>query len=176
MAATKVKKWGKKEDEKVEKPKEKKEFEDVQLVRILAKDIPGDKKVYVGLAQIKGVSWSFSNAICKKLNINKNKKIKDLTKEEIEKITEFVKNPQLPGFLVNRRKDFDTGEDKHFHGADLDLRKDFDIKRLKKIKSYKGWRHAIGLPVRGQRTRSNFRRNRRKSGAVGVSKKGAKRT
>ena len=168
---TKAKKWGK---EKEGKPEKEKPVEE-NLVRILSKDIPGGKKVYAGLTRIKGVSWSFANALCKKLGIDKNKKVQDLSKEEISRISEFIKNPKLPGFLFNRRKDFDSGEDKHLHDSDLDLRKDFDIKRLKKIKSYKGVRHELGLPVRGQRTRSNFRRNRRRSGAVGVSKKGAKR-
>ena len=51
---------------------------------------------------------------------------------------------------------------------DLDIQKEFDIKRLKKIKSYRGLRHAQGLPVRGQRTRSHFRK---KGGAVSVRKK-----
>lgn len=171
---------------KEEKPQEKKEekdkvgeskkHEDVKLIRILEKDIPGTKKVYAGLTRVKGVSWAFANALCKKLGIDKTKRVQDLSKEEIEKIKEFIKNPDVPDFLKNRRKDFDTGEDKHLHGSDLDLRKDFDIKRLKKIKCYKGARHTVGLPVRGQRTRSNFRRNRRKSGAVGVSKKAAKQT
>mgnify|MGYP003994385531 CR=1 FL=1 len=55
-------------------------------------------------------------------------------------------------------------------GIDLKLRKEFDIKRLKKIKSYKGVRHNYNLPVRGQRTKANFRKNRKKSGAKGAKK------
>ena len=51
----------------------------------------------------------------------------------------------------------------------MDLKKDFDIKRLKKIKSYKGFRHSSKLPLRGQRTKGNFRKNRAKS--VGIKKK-----
>jgi small subunit ribosomal protein S13 len=151
------------------------EKQEGKIVRILSKDIPGEKSIYAGLAKIKGISWSFSNALCKKMNISKDKKIEELSKEDIKKITEFVKNPPVPDFLVNRRKDLDSGENKHFIGEDLNLRKDFDIKRLKKIKSYKGIRHLGGRPVRGQRTRANFRRERRKKGAIGVSKKGAKR-
>jgi small subunit ribosomal protein S13 len=73
--------------------------------------------------------------------------------------------------MKNRQKDFDEGEDKHISASDLRLRKDFDVKRLRKIKAYRGIRHAAGLPVRGQRTKANFRKNRKKSGAVGVKKK-----
>jgi len=137
-----------------------------RLVRIMAKDIEGNTKTYPGLTKIKGVSWTFSNAICKKLKIDKNKKIGALTDEEIKKITDFIKNPDVPSFIVNRRFDMESGENRHLSGSDLDLQKEFDIKRLKKIKSYRGIRHAANLPVRGQRTRSHFRKNRKKSGGI----------
>jgi small subunit ribosomal protein S13 len=164
------------EKEKVEKPEEKKaDLHEYRLIRILAKDLAENRKVHSGLTSIKGISWSFSNALCKKLKLSKDKKIGDLSKDEIAQIENFVKEADVPAFLKNRRKDLDTGEDKHFHGSDLSIRTEFDIKRLKKIKSYKGQRHNAGLPVRGQRTKSNFRRNRKKSGAVGVNKKGVNR-
>jgi len=153
------------------KPIEKKE--EAMLIRILATDIPGNKKVLPGLTRIKGVSWSFANSMCKVLKIDKNKEVKDLSKEEIGEIIKFVQNPKLPEFMLNRRKDLETGENKHIMGADLDLRKEFDIKRLKKIKSYKGLRHATGQPVRGQRTRSHFRENKT-VGVVGKAKRGKK--
>ena len=72
-------------------------------------------------------------------------------------------------FLLNRRKDFESGLDKHLSSTDLELQRDFDIKRLKKIKSYRGIRHAAGQPVRGQRTKAHFRKNRGKS--VGIKSK-----
>jgi len=153
------------------KKRMKQEMEEVRLVRILGKDIRGDKRLYEGLTKIKGISWSYVNAICKIMEIDKERKIEELSKEEISKIEGFVKDSKVPSFLKNRRHDFDDGEDKHLLGADLNLRKEFDVKRLKKIKSYRGSRHSNNLPVRGQRTRSNFRRNRKKSGAVGVKKK-----
>jgi len=154
-----------------EKDSKNKEYEE-KIVRILSKDIEGRMKLYPGLTKIKGVSWTLSNAICKVLKIDKDRKIGSLTKEEISKISEFIKNPKLPSYLHNRRSDFETGEDKHLTGGDLELRKDFDIKRLKKIKSYKGYRHMSGLPLRGQRTRSNFRKNKGKR--VGIKKKDKK--
>ncbi|MAG79077.1 30S ribosomal protein S13 [Candidatus Pacearchaeota archaeon] len=140
-----------------------------RIIRILSKDIEGKMKIYPGLTNIKGVSWGLSNAVCKILKIDKNRKIGSLTNEEIKKISDFIKNPKVPKYLINRRSDFETGEDKHLTGSDLDLKTEFDIKRLKKIKSYRGYRHMSGLPTRGQRTRSNFRKNRRKG--TGIKKK-----
>lgn len=144
-----------------------------RIVRILSKDIEGRLKVYPGLTKIKGISWAFSNAICRILGINKNRKIGSLTDKEVGKISEFIKSPKIPNFLMNRRFDFETGKNLHLNGSDLDLRKDFDIKRLRNIKSYRGLRHVAGLPMRGQRTRANFRRHRAKS--VGIKKKSGKK-
>ena len=149
-----------------ERKLEEKDYEN--LVRVMQTDIPGRMNIYAGLTRIKGVSWSFSNAICNKLDIDKKRKVSSLNKEEIAKIVDFIKKPELSVFLLNRRKDLDSGENLHLIGADLDLKKEFDIKRLKKIKSYKGLRHALGQPVRGQRTRSHFRQ---KGKSVGVLKK-----
>lgn len=143
--------------------------EKYKVIRILSKDIEGGLKIYPGLTQIKGVSWALSKATCEKLKIDKTKRIGDLTAEEIDKITVFLKAPTIPKFMINRRDDFETGEDKHLIGVDLELATEFDIKRLKKIKSYRGSRHTAGLPSRGQRTKANFRRNRRKG--AGIKKK-----
>ncbi|MDA3837015.1 MAG: 30S ribosomal protein S13 [Nanoarchaeota archaeon] len=141
-----------------------------RVVRILAKDMEGKMRLYPGLTKVKGVSWTLSNAACKLLNIDKNKKIGALTDVEIEKITTFFKNPPVPEFLINRRQDIQSGADKHLVGSELEMANEFDIKRLKKIKCYRGLRHLAGLPSRGQRTKSNFRTNRRKG--AGIKKKG----
>ena len=159
--------------EHTHKPKPEEKKYDEKLIRILSTDIEGGPNVYVGLTKIKGISWSLSNAICKSLNLDKKRKISSLTPAEINKINDFVKNPNIPSFLLNRKSDFETGEDKHLIGSNLELQKEMDIGRLKKIKSYKGLRHSIGLPLRGQRTRSHFRRNKRKS--VGIKKKAVKK-
>ena len=140
-----------------------------RIIRIMSKDIEGGMTIYAGLTKIKGISWTFANALCKSLKIDKKRKIGSLTKEEIEKIINFVKSPQLPKHILNRKADFKTGENKHLTGSDLELQKDFDIKRLKKIKSYRGYRHLTGLPTRGQRTKGNFRPNKMKG--VGIKKK-----
>ena len=151
-----------------QKPAVAEKYEE-RLVRLLSKDIEGKLNVYVGLTKIKGISWSMANAICKVLKLDKKRKIGSLSKEELEKITEFVKKPKMPIFMFNRKFDIETGENKHLIGTDLELQKEFDIGRLKKIKSYRGLRHAVGLPVRGQRTKSHFRKNKSKS--VGIKKK-----
>ena len=153
-----------------EKQVQKKSEEDRAeiLVRIMGSDIPGSKSIYPGLTRIKGVSWSISNSVCHKLAIPKSKKIAELSKEDLEKIGSLLKELPVPEFLKNRRFDRETGETGHYYGTDLDLKTQFDIKRMKQIKSYKGIRHTFNLPVRGQRTRSNFRKKGR---AVGVKRK-----
>lgn len=138
------------------------------LLRILGHDLPGSKNLYSGLTRIKGVSWAIANAVCIKLNMPKSKKVETLTKEDIIRIEQCLKNPPVPDYLKNRRSDHDTGETKHYLSSDLDIKREFDIKRLKEIRSYRGIRHAAKLPVRGQRTRSHFRQ---KGVAMGIKKK-----
>jgi small subunit ribosomal protein S13 len=154
--------------DKVQKRKpEEKEISEI-LVRILGYDIPGSKNIYAGLTRIKGISWTISNAACIKLGIPRSKKVSDLSKEDIKKIEKFLNELPVYDFLKNRRKDQETGETSHFYGSNLDMKREFDIKRLKEIKSYRGIRHALKLPVRGQRTRSHFRTKGR---AMGVKRK-----
>jgi small subunit ribosomal protein S13 len=155
------------EREKSKKPERKEEIKFESLIRILATDIPGDATIYAGLTRIKGVSWSLSNAICHVLKLDKERKVKSLSEVELQTINNFIKNPQVPEWLLNRKKDPATGLSKHLVTAELEMQKEFDIRKMKKIRTYKGWRHAIGQPVRGQRTRSHFR----KGVSVGVIKK-----
>jgi len=162
------------EEGKAKQERQREEKETGKIIRIMQTDIAGEKQVYVGLTKIKGVSWGFANALCNKLKLDKKRKIDSLNPEKIKKIEEFIKNPELPNFLLNRRKDLDTGQNKHLLGSDLDLRKEFDVKRLKKIKSYRGLRHALGQPVRGQRTRGHFREKGKSVGVLKKSKPGKK--
>jgi len=157
------------EEKQTQKTEEEKKYRE-RVVRILYEDIEGGMPVYAGLTKIKGVSWGVANAVCKILKIDKNRKIGSLTDTEVKKIVDFIKNPEVPFFILNRRFDFETGKNRHLTGTDLELQKEFDIKRLKKIKSYRGIRHSAGLPVRGQRTKSHFRKNKRKG--AGIKKKG----
>lgn len=158
-------------EQKMQKSQEEKRYEE-KLVRILSEDIEGGMKLYAGLTKIKGVSWGMANAICHVLKLDRNRVIGSLTQEEVKKISDFIKNPKIPEWLLNRRKDFESGLHRHLSGTDLELQRDFDIKRLKKIKSYRGLRHMAGQPVRGQRTKSHFRTNRPRGG--GIKKKGEK--
>lgn len=152
---------------KKEKPEKKDYF---SIVRIMQTDIPGNKNLLTGLTYIKGISWTISNAICKLLNLDPKIKVADLDEDTTNKIIDFLNNPSLPKYLVNRRNDFETGEDNHLIGTKLDMKKEMDIRRLKKIRSYRGLRHAFGHPVRGQRTKAHFRAKGKKK-AVGVKKK-----
>ena len=142
-----------------------------QIVRIFNADLDGSKPVQNSLTKIRGISFMFANAICNAAHINKKLKVGELNQTEIDKITNIIKTPEkfkIPYWLFNRRKDYNSNEDRHITGTDLKFQTDQDIKYMKKIKCYKGIRHSIGLPVRGQRTRSNFRHGK----TIGVRKKG----
>jgi len=170
------KKEEKKEEKKAAKAKSmliSKEAAIGRIVRILQTDVPGSKNVYTGLTRIKGVSWAVSNAVCIKCNIDKKRKVETLSKEDIQKIEETIKKHDFPAFLLNRRNDFSTGISTHAVGSTIDLNEELDIKRLKKIRSFRGLRHAMGQPTRGQRTRSHFRTNRKKGVGVKVKQKPA---
>lgn len=144
-------------------PEEIKEIK--HLVRIANTDLDGRKHVPYALAKIKGVGIMFANAICEVTKINKREKIGNLSDADMKKLTEAVAKPLmlgLPSWMLNRRKDPETGKDMHLITSELQFSIENDIKMMKKIKSYKGVRHMLGQPVRGQRTRSHFRRNKGK--------------
>lgn len=130
------------------------------ITRIADKDVKGNLKLAHALIQAKGVGHMFANAVCSVLKLDREKKIGAVLPEELEKIEDCMRHPEkynIPLWLFNRRKDRETGENKHLLSSELDLTQKFDIRRMKKIRSYKGIRHAKGLPVRGQRTRSTGR-------------------
>jgi len=140
------------------------------IVRIIGADVKGEAQLFTSLQKIKGVGGSLANAVCKVHKLDRNRKIGTLTDEEIKKIEETLKKPEkfgIPSWMFNKRKDLETGENKHIVGPDLKFTQEQDIKRMIKIKSYKGVRHMFGLPVRGQRTKSSFRKGR----TVGVVRK-----
>lgn len=142
------------------------------FVRIANTDLDGNKYIHHSLTKIKGVSFMFSNAICNTAGIEKTKKTGYLTDSEANKIDEIIKDPlrfKIPTWILNRKRDPEDNKDKHLIGSTLAFTQDNDIKMMKKIKSYKGIRHSLGLPVRGQRTKSNFRRNKGK--VLGVKRK-----
>lgn len=177
MGATKPK------DEQTEKMKEEKKKETVKpvriekpkeiktIVRILNTDLDGEKPVFYALQGIKGIGYTMSKAICRIAGLNPNQKLGTVDAKTIEKLEEVIKDPLkfgIPSFIVNRRKDIETGMDMHLTGADLDMVKKFDIQRYINLRTYRGWRHMFGQPVRGQETRSSFRE---KGKIIGVMKK-----
>lgn len=131
-----------------------------EVVRMARTDIDGTKEVAAAITSLKGVGDMYGNAISKSLDVETDEKIGSLDEEKIDEIEEAIKNPdtlEIPEYLRNRRRDRETGDNKHLIESDLELKEEFDIRRLKEIESYKGWRHKIGLPVRGQKTKSSFR-------------------
>ena len=152
-------------------PPQKENFR--HIVRIVDADLDGNKKLLPSLRKVKGVGFAFANAICQVTQIPAQKQVGILTEEDIKKIISVIQDPKkfnIVPWLYNRRKDKDTGTDKHLVGSGLNLQNEFDIKFLKKIKCYKGVRHSQGLPVRGQRTKGHFRHGK----TIGVRRKGLK--
>jgi small subunit ribosomal protein S13 len=144
------------------------------LVRVYNTDLNGNKPVHHALTKIKGVGRMFAKAVCVAAKVDPFVKAGKLAELEVSKITDVLKNPlnhNIPLWMLNRRRDPADGNNYHLMTSDLDFVQSNDIKQMQKIKCYKGVRHYLGQPVRGQRTRSNFRKNKGK--VVGVSKKKA---
>ncbi|MCE4621368.1 MAG: 30S ribosomal protein S13 [Desulfurococcales archaeon] len=140
------------------------------IVRIAGTDIDGRLKLPYGLAAIKGIGLTTAYAIIRVLGLDENKLVGYLTDDELKKIEEAVQDIKklgLPSWLYNRRKDYETGEDKHLIGAELIFAARRDIEREIRIGSWRGIRHKLGLKVRGQRTKTTGRLGM----TVGVKKK-----
>jgi len=140
------------------------------ILRITDTDVDGTLKVPFAVSRIKGISLSLANAILKKAGVDPNARVGFPTEADIEKIEEIIEDPVkygVPNWLLNRRKDRETGKDRHLLSADLVLRTKMDIDEMKEIKSWRGYRHAYGLKVRGQRTKTTGRSGK----ALGVKKK-----
>jgi len=161
-------------EEKTEKKPEKKEKRPDRgpdfkyIVRLSNTDVDGEKNLIYGLTSIKGIGMKIAMLVAKESGIDVNKKIGNLSDKEIEilqKEIDEIEN-KAPTWMLNHRKDLETGEDIHLIGSDIDMRLRDEINILKKIRSYKGIRHERGLRARGQRTKANNR-----SGlTLGVSK------
>ncbi len=140
-----------------------------QLVRVSGIVLDGNKEVYRVLPKIRGIGQNTAQAMMHIMGIDKEIKLGSLTEEEITKIEENILtlNKNIPSWMTNRQNDYVTGENLHLTGSELEISQREDITRQKRIKSYKGVRHILGLPVRGQRTRTSFRTG----SAIGVSRK-----
>jgi small subunit ribosomal protein S13 len=140
------------------------------ILRIMGSDVQGTLKTVYALTAVKGVSLSLANAVLKKAGVNPDLRVGFLTETEINKIEAIISDPTkhgLPTWLFNRRKNAETGKDAHIISADLVLRTKTDIDEQKEIRSWRGYRHAYGLKVRGQHTKTTGRAGK----ALGVKKK-----
>ena len=152
----------KKDASKEKKPeKKRKMIEGVRgIVRIAEIDLDGNKKTRNAILGIKGIGKSLANGILTASNLDSEALLGSLTEEQIHKLEEVIKNPSnygIPYHMLNRRLDPFTRENRHLVSSELRLAVKSDIDFMKKIRCYKGIRHELGLPVRGQRTRSSFR-------------------
>ncbi|UNQ74218.1 30S ribosomal protein S13 [Infirmifilum sp. NZ] len=130
------------------------------IVRVAGVDLPGDKALAYALADIKGIGVNTAYAVLRKMGYDPHRLLGTLTDEDVEKLSNALRNIEalgLPNWMLNRRKDPVTGVDQHLVTSDLLLTVRSDIETMKKIKSYKGVRHMLGLKVRGQRTRTTGR-------------------
>lgn len=139
-------------------------------LRIAGADCRGDWLVGHAITQIKGVGYRLASQICEKADLDPEMRCGFLTDEEIQLIEDVLMNCSafgIPFWMLNRQKDLISGENIHIVGNDLIDTLRIDIEREKKTRSYRGIRHYLGLPVRGQRTKTSGR-----GGAtIGVSKK-----
>ena len=108
------------------------------MARIAGVDLPREKRVEIGLTYIFGIALTTSKKILAETGVNPDTRVKDLTEDDIAKLREYIdRNIEVEG---DRRRSIA-----------------FDIKRLIEIGSYRGLRHRKGLPVRGQRSKTNAR-------------------
>ncbi|MBE6539131.1 MAG: 30S ribosomal protein S13 [Ruminococcaceae bacterium] len=122
------------------------------MARISGVDLPNAKRVEIGLCYIYGIGRSRSNEILKKTGINPDTRVKDLTEDDVAKLREVIENDYI---------------------VEGDLRRDvaLNIKRMVEIDCYRGQRHRKGLPVRGQRTKTNARTRKGPAKTIANKKK-----
>ena len=122
------------------------------MARIAGVDLPNEKRIEAGLTYIYGIGWPTSREILKKTGINPDTRVKDLTEEEAGKIRKVIEADYM---------------------VEGELRRDvnLNIKRLMEIGCYRGIRHRRGLPVRGQKTKTNARTRKGPKKTVGRKKK-----
>uniref|UniRef100_A0A915BY96 Small ribosomal subunit protein uS13 n=4 Tax=Ascaridoidea TaxID=33256 RepID=A0A915BY96_PARUN len=138
--------------------------------RVMNTNIDGNRKVPFALTAIKGVGRRFAFVVCRKADIDINKRAGELTEEDMEKLTQVMQNPKqykIPNWFLNRQKDIKDGKYTQCLSTALDNKLREDLERLKKIRLHRGLRHYWGLRVRGQHTKTTGRKGR----TVGVSKK-----
>jgi small subunit ribosomal protein S13 len=121
------------------------------LARIAGVNLPNQKRLEIGLTYIYGIGQSTAQKICKELGLDPDEKIRDLTDEEVTKLRAKIDTLEVEGDLRRERSQA--------------------IKRLSEIGAYRGVRHRRGLPVNGQRTKTNARTRKGPKKTVGRGKK-----
>ncbi|CAL9076984.1 unnamed protein product [Musa acuminata var. zebrina] len=145
--------------------------EDFQhILRVLNTNVDGKQKIMFALTSIKGIGRRFANIVCKKADVDMNKRAGEISAAELENLMTIVANPRqfkIPDWFLNRKKDYKDGRYSQVVSNALDMKLRDDLERLKKIRNHRGLRHFWGLRVRGQHTKTTGRRGK----TVGVSKK-----
>jgi small subunit ribosomal protein S13 len=127
------------------------------VARIAGVNLPNQKRLEIGLTYIFGIGQPTARKVCAELGLSPDEKVKDLTDEEVTKLREYIDSSlQVEGDLRRERTQA--------------------IKRLQEIGAYRGTRHRRGLPVRGQRTKTNARTRKGPKKTVGRGKKAATKT
>ena len=139
------------------------------IIRLFGSDLDGTRKVVHSLADLKGVGQNLSHYLLTSMNIDSNMRLGNLTDKQVADIEMRLKdfsNLGLPEFLMNRRKDLESGSDIHIVGSNIDLFLRNDRERERLTMSWRGIRHSLGLKLRGQRTRTSGRKGK----TIGVKK------
>jgi len=140
------------------------------ILRVLNTNVDGRRKVMYALTGIKGIGRRFSNVVCKKAEVDLNKRAGELTEEEIEKLKTIIAAPQqfnIPKWFLNRQKDRKDGKYYQVVSNNLDTKLRDDLERMKKMRLHRGLRHYWNIRVRGQHTKTTGRRGK----TVGMAKK-----
>ncbi|OEJ80867.1 40S ribosomal protein S18-B [Hanseniaspora osmophila] len=128
---------------------------------LLNTNVDGNIKIVYALTHIRGVGRRYANLVCKKADVDLQKRAGELTQEELERIVQIMQNPiqyKVPAWFLNRQKDVNDGKDYHNLANNLESKLRDDLERLKKIRAHRGIRHFWGLKVRGQHTKTTSRR------------------
>ncbi|MCS7140195.1 MAG: 30S ribosomal protein S13 [Candidatus Nezhaarchaeota archaeon] len=140
------------------------------IIRIAGLDIDGSLNIEEGLSKIRGIGHTLARVIVNILDLDRSMRVGYLSEAMVKKIEDVIANPLkygVPPWALNRQSDIKTGESRLLIGSDLVLTVREDVDRLKRIRCWRGVRHALGLKVRGQRTRTTGRVGL----TVGVKKK-----
>lgn len=136
------------------------EEEDIRyFVRIGTTDLDGTESVESALLEMNGVGRRVARAVADEADVDSKATLGKLEDDDVEAVKDAVRSfdENGPEWMLNRRRDIYTGEDRHVVGTDLDVVHEEDVNRKKKISSYQGVRHEQGRKVRGQRTKSTGR-------------------